>query len=149
MGGASGGIGTGNDFTTIKYVQDEGCGLALVAYAWADQSKIASYTPSTIYSYNSSGGAITATRSDTGSYNMTFEGLGGNSQSGRHVQVTSYGKGNTQCKVLNWDSSGADFSVNVRCYDGVTGKPADSMYTILVIWWESSPKVGFKGVLKK
>ncbi len=43
------------------------------------------------YSFNSSGGGITATMAGTGVYTVTFAGLGGDAISGGHVQVTPAG----------------------------------------------------------
>src|SRR5579872_3122969 len=47
----------------------------LGAYAWADQQSAANYTPSTIYSLNTSGKPISITRSGTGAYVVNFGGL--------------------------------------------------------------------------
>ena len=109
-------------------------GTGRVGYAWANNPSSSSYTPSTLYSFNSSGGGTTITRSATGVYQVTFTGLGSNGTEGGHVQVTSYGSGNSHCKVRSWDSTGADFVVNVRCFDGGAGAAADSQYDVQVIW---------------
>lgn len=109
------------------------CPPQRMAYAWANNPTAAAYTPSLIYSYNSSGGLITITRAGIGRYSVKFAGLGGNGIAGGHVQVTAYGQGSETCKVVNWASGGADFVVNVQCF-GSPGTPVDTRYTILVIW---------------
>jgi hypothetical protein len=109
------------------------CPPQKLAYAWADQPKAASYTPSLPYSYNSAGGPITITRSDEGSYAVKFAGLGGNGMVGGNVQVTGYGSGHEICHVKNWSSGGPDFIVNVKCKNAL-GIEDDVRYTVLVTW---------------
>jgi hypothetical protein len=96
-----------------------------LAYAWANNSTSASYTPSALYSDNPSGGGITATRSGVGQYDMTWTGAGAELLDGADVQVTAYGGGTAQCKVDGW---GGD-SVGVHCFTP-GGVPIDSQYTI-------------------
>jgi hypothetical protein len=107
--------------------------MGRLGFVWADNSTAASYTPSTTYSYNSSGGTITIERTGTGVYRVRFAGLGGHGKAGGHVQVTAYGAGSETAKVQSWNSSGADFIVNVRCFDRV-GSPIDTRYTVFVRW---------------
>ena len=94
------------------------------AYAWADDSSSASYTPSGGYSYNAGGGAITATRSAVGVYSMQFAGL---PLSGGNVQVSAYNSA-AKCNVAGWGLG----QVAVHCFDA-TGSPVDSQYTVSVI----------------
>ena len=109
------------------------CPPQKLAYAWANEPKNASYTPSIPYSYNSAGGPITITRSDEGAYAVKFAGLGGNGIVGGNVQVTPYGSGHEGCRVRNWSSGGPDFIVNVKCTNAL-GIEDDVRYTILVTW---------------
>jgi len=102
-------------------------------YVWADNPASASYTPSTMYSFNSSGGAITINRSGVGTYAVKFSGLGGGPSAGGNVQVTAYGAGSESCKVMNWGSGGPDFTINVRCLNS-SGGPVDTRYSINVVW---------------
>lgn len=95
-----------------------------VAYAWANNSSSASYTPSTSYSYNAGGGTITATRSAAGTYAISFGGLTINSGD---IQVSAYNS-SAECNVANWGGT----TVNVRCYSN-SGALVDSMYTVMVI----------------
>lgn len=107
------------------------------AYAWADEPTSSAYAPSALYSYSSTGQPIRVARNGMGTYAVTFEGLGGNGRAGGHVQVTAYGPGSEMCKVVNWNSGGADFIVGVRCYDAA-GNPVDTRYAILVTWPDRS-----------
>ncbi|MFS4439550.1 hypothetical protein ACMA5I_15185 [Paracoccaceae bacterium GXU_MW_L88] len=108
-------------------------GSGKMGFAWAHDPTSASYTPSVTYAHNSSGGAITATRSGPGSYSIIFRGLGGNGRAGGNVQVTGYGSSRNDCKVSSWSSYGADFSAAVRCISP-SGALVDDRYTILVTW---------------
>lgn len=99
-----------------------------VGWAWANEPSSASYTPSTGYSYNSSGGGITISRSSTGVYLVTFTGLG--SSLTDNVLVTAY-ETSGYCQVGSWGASaGGDASVTVRCYDAA-GAAADQYYDIV------------------
>jgi len=118
---------------TVLYVETTSTVDGL-GYAWADDSGSASYSPDAFYAYNSEGGGITATRSSTGVYSMTFSDLGG-AVAGGHVQVSSYGGGSVFCTTIFWGSAAPDFEVDVRCYDD-TGTLVDSWYDILVVWPE-------------
>jgi hypothetical protein len=101
------------------------------AFAWADQPTAASYTPSTLYSYNHAGAGIQITRAGTGVYNVHFESFGAINDGG-NVQVTGYGSfggGNGKyCKVSIWSSD----TVTVLCFDAV-GVAADSYFTVLFL----------------
>ncbi len=99
-----------------------------LAYAWANDATAASYTPAANYSYNPSGGAITATRLGTGSYGMSWAGFGALATGGGHPQVTAYDGSNKRCQIASWASD----TVSVRCYDSA-GNPADSRYTIMYV----------------
>ncbi len=100
-------------------------------YAWANNPTATSYTPSTTYSYNSSGKGITITRPNTGNYSVKCEGIGGDGKSGGHVQVTAYGFDTHSCKIRYWSSFGKDFVANVACYSE-DGASKDSRFTILI-----------------
>jgi hypothetical protein len=98
-----------------------------LAYAWANNSASASYTPSTTYSTNPSGGAITAARSGTGEYTMTWTGNSSELLDGGNVEVTAYGGGTAQCKTEGWGSE----TVFVRCFTP-NGVLVDSQYTVFL-----------------
>jgi hypothetical protein len=101
---------------------------ATVAYAFADDTSAASYTPSSLYAYNPAGGAITATRSGTGVYTMTWTGFGALVAGGGHPNVTASDSSNKRCQIASWSGD----SVHVRCYSS-SGAPADSPYSVLYL----------------
>jgi hypothetical protein len=98
-------------------------------YVWANEPSSASYTPSTYYSFNSSGGANTILRSGVGRYTVNLYGL---VAGGGHVQVTAYGPSSDTCKVANWGVGGTYLSVNVNCYNHL-GQPVDTYYTLYFV----------------
>ena len=116
-----------DSYFTVLYIKAPAMPHA-VAYAWASNPTSASYTPSSIYSYNPTGGAVTATRNGTGDYSMTWSGFGALGAGGGHPHVTAYDASNNRCQILSW---GGDL-VNVRCYDSA-GNPADSRYSVLFV----------------
>ena len=89
-----------------------------------------SYTTSATYRYNPTGGAITITRCAAGTYHVRFSGLISIAGTGGNVQVTPYGGGTTNRRVVSWNTSGADLLVNMRC-NTTSGVAADSLYTVL------------------
>jgi hypothetical protein len=96
-----------------------------LAYAWANQPTTASYSPSTFYRSNPSGGAATITRSGVGRYAVTWSGL--SLLDGGDVQVTAYGGGNIVCKVEGWGPQ----TVGVRCFNPGTNALVDSYFDIM------------------
>jgi hypothetical protein len=98
-----------------------------LAYAWANQPSSPNYTPSTFYSSNPTGGAISISRSGTGLYTVSWAGVDPQIFEGGDVQVTAYGGGNAQCKVSSWGSA----SANVRCFSP-SGALVDAFYTVLL-----------------
>jgi len=101
-------------------------------YVWANNATSASYSPSAGYSYNSTGGANTITRSGVGVYAVTFAGLVPPAAPFGNVQVTAYGGGAGYCKVASWVGT-PDLTVSVRCFDGA-GASIDSLYSVLVMY---------------
>jgi hypothetical protein len=95
------------------------------AYLWAYDATSASYTASSEYQWNSTGGDITVTHTPgTGTYYVSPAGqdLGGGT-----VEVTAYGGSNSYCKVGSW---GGD-SIAVLCFDGSTGNPVESQFDLV------------------
>ncbi|MEY4514520.1 MAG: hypothetical protein RLZZ450_6642 [Pseudomonadota bacterium] len=99
------------------------------AYAWADQSATAAYTPNAFYSEwaAASVGRIAEAQSfPVGIYTLLypyqvpFEGDG---KSATHV--TAYGPGSAYCKVASWEAP--DVTVKTLCFSG-TGTPINSQY---------------------
>ena len=103
-----------------------------IAFAWADGPSSATYTPSTSYSYNPTGGGVNITRSSTGQYTVTFSGLNAALLSGGDVRATSYGS-TARCKVTEWGSGpGNTLQVGVGCYN-LTGGAVDAEYEVLAL----------------
>lgn len=96
-------------------------------YLWADQASTASYTPSTVYQYNSTGATNTAVRTAVGAYTLTFPNLG---DPGGTVDVTAYGLDAATCKAESWIQSGGNELVHVRCFTAA-GAAVDSRFTAL------------------
>ena len=100
-------------------------------FVWANDMTSASYAPDPNYAYNSTGGAIKATRTGVGDYAVTFAGLGAAGAGKKsNVQVTAY-NARTTCNVVNWSGSPA-LTVKVRCFYIPDGSMKDSQYTLLV-----------------
>ena len=97
-----------------------------IGYAWADRPTTSSYTPSSFYAYNAAGGAPQITRAGPGRYTVGFPGLGSYIGHGGNVQVTAYGSGAEQCKVVSW---GGDL-VYVRCFNA-SGALVNTRFTVL------------------
>jgi hypothetical protein len=121
---------------------DPGRGTTVLCYVWANNPSTASYSPSSVYSYNANGKAAAnvITRSSPGVYNVTCRGVGGAALGGGtgwgpggHVQVTAYGGDSNYCKVVSWVTGGADFSAGVRCYTHA-GALADTRFDLLFLW---------------
>ncbi|HWU89594.1 MAG TPA: hypothetical protein VN253_20170 [Kofleriaceae bacterium] len=81
-------------------------------FAWSNQLT-GTFNPSSSYAANTGGGPITIENVSTGTYAVTFGGLGG---SGGNAQVVAHGTDNTRCKVQSWYQSGSDERVNVLCH---------------------------------
>jgi hypothetical protein len=98
------------------------------AYVWANDSASSSYSPSSSYAWNATGGAVTAGRLGLGRYFVQFAGQG---FTGGTVLVTAYGTGSEYCKIVTW-GKGSPSSlqvVNVNCFD-TGGNPVDTRYTL-------------------
>lgn len=109
-----------------------GVGNRRVGFALANLATIASYTPNASTSFNSSGGAITATRPSVGHYAINFAGLQKLAGHTENVQVTAVGPSLTTCNVVSWNNSSDGLTVRVECRNGAGGF-RDSLYTVLVL----------------
>lgn len=102
-------------------------------YALADQPTAAGpYAPDAATRYNSGGGAIEVTRTETGVYTVRFAGLGRTPGQHDNVQVSGYNTVPAYCKPNVWDASGTDLLVTVSCRSP-NGTPIDSRFTILAL----------------
>ena len=111
-------------FTAQAIVNDYETGARTLGYAIADKPNLVSYTPNPTNSYNATGGAITATKLGTGSYNIDFAGI---DISDGSVKVTAYDN-DTRCNIDSWSVS----DVNVLCYDA-SALLKNSKYSVTVM----------------
>lgn len=112
-------------------------------FAWANDEASAlnvPYIPNAYYAYNSTGGAITITRTGTGLYTVKFSGLGAASTgatNGGNVQVATYigfgfvGAHKAIAKVVWWDSVGSDFIVYLKTQKA-NGPAGNSKFSVSV-----------------
>jgi hypothetical protein len=105
-----------------------------LGFALADLATTASYTPQANTSFNSSGGAVIASRSSVGHYTMKFVGLQKPPGHSDHVQVTGVGSLLRTCQLFAWSASGdgTGLQAAVECRDAA-GQFVDTRYEILVI----------------
>ncbi|MBB5870452.1 hypothetical protein F4553_003831 [Allocatelliglobosispora scoriae] len=92
-------------------------------FVWSYNTNI-TYTPSTAYQFNSSGGGINVTYHSTGEYTVRFAGLG---DPGGVAHVQAYGGTANYCTLSSWVKEGADEAVRVRCFNA-SGSLADSPF---------------------
>jgi hypothetical protein len=85
-----------------------------------------------VHAHNSESGAVTTERTGTGSYRVTFAGLGG--LPGGTAQVTATGQSNSWCKVESWspDELVSARHVLVRCFTP-EGEPVDSEFNVTFV----------------
>jgi hypothetical protein len=125
------GSAANNYFTLLYQSHSTTFGTADVglAYLWANDRTTGSYTPSSYYSYNSTGGTNTIRRHSTGNYTVTLPGL---TKTGGDVQVTEYSGYSepARCNVVEWGASSAGTKINVKCYN-TSGEPADEYFNLL------------------
>jgi hypothetical protein len=102
-------------------------------YVWANQPTSPSYTPSTFYSFNRSGGSILITKpaGTTGQYTVRFNGLSPLLGAKSTVKVTGYFPNNAYCEPTT--PRLASNVVRIRCFRGINGAPVDAYYTVLVM----------------
>jgi hypothetical protein len=96
-----------------------------IAFLWANEPTTASYTPSTSFQYNSTGGTNTIVRNGTGNYTATLPGL---TTIGGDVQVTAYDAA-ARCNVVDWGGVSGGTAVNIQCFDS-SGAAADEYYDL-------------------
>ncbi|MGC2221726.1 MAG: hypothetical protein WA624_04820 [Methylocella sp.] len=120
---------------------DPGRGATILCYLWANQASPTigvPYEPSPTYSFDAQNraGAISVTKTATGTYSATCGGVGGKALwgPGGHVQVSAYGDGaKNTCHVGSWSTGGTDFVATVNCF-GPTFAPTDSQFDLLFVW---------------
>jgi hypothetical protein len=102
-----------------------------LGYVYADSPSEDSYTPTTLYQFNSAGATNTAVRLSPGLYDVIWTGLERSAGSTAETNlVTAYdGSGPTYCQVGFWDE---DFT-RVRCF-APDGTATDARF--VAIWIE-------------
>jgi len=116
-----------NTLFTASYIRRSDQPGADTAYVLAGIPSSPSYnTTGSPYSWNSAaaGGAAITHTPGTGSYVVT---LAGQNMSGGTVEVTALGVSSEYCKVAGWGGN----IINVACFNGATGQPAESIFTVL------------------
>ena len=120
------------------------CPPAVLRTAWgsADQPAFAgSYTPSG--SLNSATQPNSVSRIGTGSYRVTFGGLGIAGPSGI-AHVSARGAAASSCVVSGWFAEMGAIDVDVRCFDA-TGADADTAFD--VVWTRPAPDTELRAYL--
>lgn len=118
------GAATNSAFIVQYARQDTNNGAG--AHLFAGNPTAESYNPSSIYSWNSSGGINRIQRIATGIYDAFLPGL---AVAGGSVQITAYGAGADHCKVQSWGPSGSEQRIRVRCFD-TTGAASDAAFSL-------------------
>jgi hypothetical protein len=107
-------------------------------YVRATDQTNPAYTPNSAYQHNSTGVLNTVVRNSTGSYTVTFPGLGtalGLSFNRGHVQATAEHTSSKRCQVSSWSSGfvplgqPVPLNVNVACHTAA-GTPADARFVV-------------------
>jgi len=115
------------DFSVFYQARTAAPSTGTIAYLWANQpTTTTTYTPSSTYSYNSTGGVNTVTRDNTGLY---FAYLPGITHNGGNPQVTAYGSGAARCEVVDWYHNHSGTNVVVQCVNSA-GSPADEYFDL-------------------
>jgi hypothetical protein len=99
-------------------------------YVWAYSPTSASYTASSSYSFNRSGGAISITRQGEGTYTVRFAGLSAVLGTKSTVHVTGYAGENTYCKPAGQKL--LSDVLHIKCFDAASGRPTDAYYTVYI-----------------
>jgi YVTN family beta-propeller protein len=103
-----------------------------LTYLWANDPSASSYTPDTVYQFNSAGGTDTITKLGIGEYLVFTPGL---DLSNGTVAVTAYGPTNAQCRIDGW---GGGEAVILCSHPG--GVAVDSQFTMT--WVDSASLLG-------
>lgn len=127
-----------NSRFVVRYGRTSG-GVGPSAYLWADQPSTASYTPTSAYSFNSTGGTNTITRAAAGTYTVNLPGLGGFNG---NVLVTAHGNSSTHCNVALWGSGAGNRPIEVRCWS-TAGVLTDSTFSLA---FDGAGVTGFNNV---
>jgi hypothetical protein len=106
---------------------------AVRAHAWVPTLGPATptHTPSPIWAFTSSGGAIKVTREGTGRYEVMLTGVA-SSTNGQAI-ASATGTSTARCRTFGWSNVGVDEFVNVRCYTPA-GVLVDNEFVVQFVW---------------
>jgi hypothetical protein len=140
------GVAVDGRFNVLFYKEARLSSSRTAAYLWANQPTTASYTPSSIYQWNSKSATNTVNRLGVGKYQAILPSL---NVVGGTVLVTAYGSGSERCKVVAWVPSGSNTLVNVNCFNS-SGSPVDTTYNLsymtdVVVGLDTSPGPHYGG----
>jgi hypothetical protein len=110
-------------------------GSAVAGYLWSTSSSGGAV--STFYSFNSSGGPGSVTKTGTGQYTVTFGGLG-SIATRAIVQVTPYSTSVT-CSVGSWGSTSTNLFADIDCFALSGHAPMDAEFNVIVTHPVSAP----------
>ncbi len=99
-----------------------------LAYVWSNQSTLASFTPSAIWSYQTGNGAIAGARIATGRYTISFSGFGDQGLGSGLPLVSTYGSIDAICNPYFWTGT----AVGVACFDNA-GNAVDRRFSLLYL----------------
>lgn len=99
-----------------------------LAYAWASSATASSYSPTSFYAYQTGTGPVTAARSGTGTYSITFAGFEDEGLGDGVALVSTHGSSEGVCNPYFWNGS----TVFVRCYD-LGGSAVDRRFSVLFL----------------
>ena len=105
-----------------------------VGFASINNPSAATPAMEAFFTYNSSGGTVTAQRLGIGRWTVTFAGLARPAGASEIVIATGF-KGTTDfsCSIISWGNTGAaDLTVTVQCFDAL-GTLVDGRTNVLVI----------------
>jgi len=120
------GAAVNGDFAAFYEARTSAPSSGWIAYLWANQPTTASYTPSSLYSYDSMGGTIIINRDNVGLY---FAFLPGIPRDVGNPQVTAYGSTAAHCEVADWYHNRSGVNVVVQCVNAA-GQPADEYFDL-------------------
>jgi hypothetical protein len=130
-----GGEGTSPDPFSIMLLSEGREGMRFGS-VWASSPSSASYSGSPLARRNSAGGEVAISRSDVGTYQVVFAGLGRADQARREIVMVSTQEQSTavSCRVsAPWSTAvAADLTVNVGCVDGA-GTASDAAFFVVVL----------------
>ena len=85
-----------------------------------------------VFTFNSSGGAVTMRRLAVGQWTATFAGLGRPAGGTEIVLVSPFTGPDHLCTIVSWVTAGSDLTATVQCFNAA-GAPVDGQFNLAVI----------------